>query len=445
MCCFIALCYILLASQKASLDKAHKMAEIAAKIKNWAGNYAYSTGNLHHPETVEQIQALVKRNKKLKVLGTRHSFNSIADSTENLILLDRLERVIDLEPEQKRVSISGNVTYGELSPVLHREGFALHNLASLAHISVAGACATATHGSGVRNQGLGVAVSRLEIVTANGNLVTLSREKDGERFDGAVVSLGALGVVVNLTLDLLPNFEARQHVYEALPYSQLEAHFSEIVSAAYSVSLFTTWQSSDINQVWLKQRGDEAPRTDFFGATPASRKMHPIAEIPAENCTEQLGVAGPWHERLPHFRIDALPSAGDELQSEYFVPRERAVEALHALSGLREEFAPYLLVSEIRTIAADNFWMSPCYHQDSVGFHFTWKQDVPAVMKLLPLIEARLAPFTVRPHWGKLFTMDSHRLRLLYEKFPDFQELVREYDPDGKFRNAFLDAVLTET
>lgn len=419
------------------------MVELAPRLKNWAGNYEYSTGNLHHPETVEQIQVLNKNLEKLKVLGTRHTFNAIADSTENLISLDQLERVIDVDPHQKRVSISGNITYGELSPVLHRAGFALHNLASLAHISVAGACATATHGSGVRNQTLAAAVSRLEIVTANGDLLTLSREEESERFDGAVVNLGALGVVANLTLDLLPNFEVSQHVYERLPYSQLEAHFDDIISAAYSVSLFTTWQDNYIDQVWLKRRSDEILRIDFFGATPAMWKMHPIAKVPAENCTEQLGVAGPWHERLPHFRIDALPSAGNELQSEYFLPRASAVEALHALSSLREEFAPHLLVSEIRTIAADNFWMSPCYHQDSVGFHFTWKQDVPAVMKVLPLIEARLAPFNARPHWGKLFRIEPEPLHSLYEKLPDFQRLAQEYDPDGKFRNAFLERVLS--
>lgn len=419
------------------------MTEIAARLKNWAGNYEYSTVNVHHPETIEQVQALVKRYSKLKVLGTRHCFNTIADSTENLLLLDRMERIIDVDRARRSVSISGNVTYGELAPVLHHEDFALHNLASLGHISVVGACATATHGSGVRNQTLAAAVSSFELVTANGELVSFSREQDGERFNGAVVNLGGLGVIISLTLDLLPNFEVSQHVYEKLPFSALEAHFDEITSAAYSVSLFTTWQHDYIDQVWLKRRVDEStPPADFFGAAPATHKMHMIAEMPAENCTEQLGVPGPWHERLPHFRIDALPSAGNELQSEYFVPRAQAVDALRALRRLPEVFAPYLLASEIRTIAADNFWMSPCYHQDSVGFHFTWKQDSPAVMNILPLIEAQLAPFSVRPHWGKLFTLAPQQVQASYEKLPQFRQILGEYDPEGKFRNEFLDTIL---
>ena len=422
------------------------MSEMAARLRNWSGNYEYSTLNVHYPETIEQIQAVVRSCKKLRVLGTRHCFNGLADSDENLISLDRLEKIIQVDRENNRVTISGNVTYGELSPVLYREGYALHNLASLAHISVVGACATATHGSGVRNQTLAAAVSRLEIVTANGERVTLSREDDGERFEGAVVSLGGLGVVVSLTLDLLQNYEISQHVYEKLPIHELEAHFDEIVSSAYSVSLFTTWKHDYMDQVWLKRHTAEpisaTQTTGLFGSLPARQPIHPIAEISAENCTEQLGVSGAWHERLPHFRIDALPSAGNELQTEYFVPRNRAVEAFRAIRGLRDEIVPYLLVSEIRTIAADNFWMSPYYHRDSVGFHFTWKQDVPAVMKILPLIEARLALFDARPHWGKLFTISPQQIRSAYEKLPQFQQLLREYDPEGKFSNAYLDTIL---
>lgn len=416
------------------------------KLRNWVGNYEYSTDNVHHPETVEQLQSLVKSLTKLRVLGTRHCFNSIADSSENLVVLDRLEKVIEIDRPNNRVRVSGNITYGELCPVLHREGYALHNLASLAHISVVGACATATHGSGVGNQSLASAVSGLELVMANGNLATLTRENDGERFEGAVVGLGGLGVVVALTLDLLPDFDVRQNVYERLPISEVEANFDEIVSSAYSVSLFTTWQEEFVDQVWLKRRGDEvmpaAQVENFFGAVPATRQKHPIGEMSAENCTVQFGVPGAWHERLPHFRIDALPSAGNELQTEYFVPREQAVAVFHAISKLSGEIAPHLLVSEIRTVAADNLWMSPAYQRDNVGFHFTWKQHTPEVMRLLGLLEVELAPFDLRPHWGKLFMISPEQIRRTYEKLPQFEALLRAFDPERKFRNAYLDAIL---
>jgi xylitol oxidase len=418
---------------------------MTTKLKNWAGNYTYSSANVDYPETMEQLQALVKQYAKLRVLGTRHSFNSIADSTEHLVSLERFAPEVSINREKNTVTISANVTYGQLSPILHREGFALHNLASLPHISVVGACATATHGSGVRNANLASAVSGLELVTADGNLVSLSRERDGELFNGAVVGLGGLGVIVKLTLDLLPTFEMSQDVYERLPMSQMEQHFDAIMLSAYSISLFTDWQGDSVNQVWLKKRFEGKESTaqpDFFGAKPASRGMHPIGELSAEQCTEQLGVRGPWHERLPHFRIDATPSAGDELQSEYFVARADAVEAILAVRDLRDVIGPHLLISEIRTIAADDLWMSPCYHQDSVAIHFTWKLDWPAVSKVLPVIEAQLAPFNAKPHWGKLFTMLPRHVQSRYEKLPDFKQLLQHYDPQGKFRNAFLDITL---
>ena len=411
-------------------------------IKNWAGNYAYSSVKVDYPQTVEQIQTLVRQYPKLRVLGTRHSFNGIADSTENLISLETYPSAINVNHEQSTVSISANITYGQLCPLLHREGFALHNLASLAHISVVGACATASHGSGDRNPNVAAAVSGLELVTADGELVSLSREHDADMFEGAVVGLGALGVVVKLTLDLMPDFDMSQQVYERLPFSNVEQHFADIMSSGYSVSLFTDWQGDTANQVWLKQRYDDsvsAAPPEFFGAKPATRLMHPIAELSADSCTEQLGSRGCWRERLPHFRIDATPSAGNELQSEYFVARSHALAAVRAVRSLRDEIAPHLLISEIRTIAADNFWMSPCYHQDSVAIHFTWKPDGPSVREVLPLIEAKLAPFQAKPHWGKLFTVPPARLQSVYEKLNDFQRLLEYYDPQGKFRNPFLD------
>lgn len=418
---------------------------MTTKIRNWAGNYEYSATNVQYPQTIEEIQTLVKKQHKLRVLGTRHSFNGIADSPDTIISLERFASIVRLNRERHQVSISANVRYGDLSQQLHAAQYALHNLGSLPHISVAGACATGTHGSGDHNQNLATAISGLEIVTADGDLVSFSREADHEQFDGMVIAMGGIGVVVNLTLDLLPTFEISQHVYEKLLVSQLEEHFNEIMASAYSVSLFTDWQGEFIDQVWLKQSLKEErliEADNFFGAIPATKQRHPIAEFPADSCTQQLGVVGPWHQRLPHFRFEATPSAGNELQSEYFVPRAHAVDALRAVRSLHREFAPYLFISEIRSVSADNLWMSPCYRQDSIAFHFTWKLDWGAVSKILPLLEAQLAPFNARPHWGKLFTMPPQQLQAFYEKLPHFQQLLRQYDPQGKFRNAFLETTL---
>lgn len=414
-----------------------------SKLKNWAGNYTYSTNKVHAPNSVEDVQKLVKGLPKFKVLGTRHCFNNIADSTENFVSLKHLDQVIALNKEARTITVGAGISYGKLCPYLYEQGFALHNLASLPHISIAGACATATHGSGSRNGNLATVVRALEMVTSSGEVVSLSKEKDGEKFLGAVVGLGALGVVTSLTLDLQPGFDMQQDLFERLPFDQLKDHLEEIFSSGYSVSLFTDWKNRQFNQVWLKRRiepGTESVlRSDFFGATPATRPLHPIAELSAENCTQQMGVPGPWHERLPHFRMNFTPSSGEELQSEYFVPCDKGYEAIMAVDRLRDQISPHLLISEIRTIDADQLWMSPCYQQPSMAIHFTWKQDWPAVSKVLPMIEAQLAPFNVKPHWGKLFTITPATLQQRYEKLSAFRQLIKEYDPQGKLRNAFLD------
>jgi alditol oxidase len=417
--------------------------KVPEKLKNWAGNIEYSTENLYAAKSVEEVKSYVAKTSKLKVLGTRHCFNTIADSQDAFLSLKPMEEVAALDVAARTVSVDAGVTYGRLAPYLHEKGFALHNLASLPHISVAGACSTGTHGSGEKNGNLSTAASRLEIVTASGDVVVLTRKKDGDKFNGAVVGLGALGAITKVTLDIRPTFMVRQWVYENMPLEAATAHFAEIEASGYSVSLFTDWRNKNVNEVWIKERvgggKDFAAKPEFFGAKLAKKNLHPIAELGAENCTEQMGVPGPWYERLPHFKMGFTPSAGKELQSEFFVPRKHAVEAILAVEKLHEKISPHLLITEIRAIAADDLWMSPCYQQESVAIHFTWQQDWPAVKAVLPEIEKALAPFGVRPHWGKLFTLESSVLRSRYEKLPEFVELAKKYDPQGKFRNEFLD------
>jgi len=410
-------------------------------LKNWAGNLEYSTGNVHYPKSIEDVQEVVKKCKSLKALGSRHSFNKIADSTENQVSLRELNKVISLDAASKTVTIEAGMRYGELAPYLHEKGYALHNLASLPHITVAGAVATATHGSGVTSGNLSTGISAIEFVNAAGDLVTLSKQNDGEQFNGAVVALGALGVVTKLTLDLQPTFNMKQVVYRNLTMKELENNFKAIMSVGYSVSLFTDWKNKNVSEVWVKSRisdNDVEPPPELFGAKLATQNLHPIETESAENCTEQMGVAGPWFERMPHFKMGFKPSAGKELQSEYFVPIEHAYSAMMAMEKLQEKITPHLFISEIRSIAADDFWMSPCYKKTCVALHTTWKQETDTVMNLLPLIEEQLAPFNAKPHWAKLFTISPAVLQNRYEKLNDFKDLINQYDPNGKFRNEFL-------
>ncbi|WP_309106353.1 FAD-binding protein [Arthrobacter sp.] len=411
---------------------------------NWAGNYRYGAPVIHRPGSVQEAQELVAGAPNIRALGSRHSFNSIADSAGALLSLEALDPAITIDPAARTVTVSGGTRYGTLAEELERNGFALPNLASLPHISIAGAISTATHGSGDRNGNLATSVAELELIGADGNLRRLRRGDPD--FDGSVVALGALGIVTQVTLDIEPTFSVRQDVFEALSWEQVLADIDAVTGSAYSVSLFTDWQGETVAQSWLKSRGydggvpNAAYSAGFYGGSPALRAMHPLPGFSGEDCTQQLGVPGPWSERLAHFRMAFTPSSGAELQSEYFVARENATEAIAAIRGLSEHITPLLQVSEIRTIAADQLWLSPAYGQATVGLHFTWKPEQAAVEKVLPLMEERLAPLGARPHWGKLFQADAAALAPLYPRFADFISLAERVDPEHKFRNSFLES-----
>lgn len=411
-------------------------------LVNWAGNLTYGTSNVYYPKTVEEVQAVVKQCSKLTALGSKHSFNTIANNTDNLISLRDMNKILSLNKAENTITIEAGLRYGDFAPFLDEQGYALGNLASLPHITVSGACATGTHGSGITKGNLSTAVTAIEFVNAAGDVINLSRQKDGDLFNGAVVHLGAMGIVTKLTLDLVPTFKMQQLVYLNMPIDALKDNFADIQSKGYSISLFTDWQNKNINEVWIKSSVSEndatVPAPELYGALPATKNMHPIASESAENVTDQVGVPGAWYERMPHFKMGFKPSAGKELQAEYFVPAEHAYDAIMAIETLHEKITPHLFISEIRTIKADELWMSPCYKQTSVAIHFTWKQETEAVMNLLPQIEAQLAPFNVKPHWGKLFTMQPKVLQSRYEKLADFKKLVAIHDPNGKFRNEFL-------
>ena len=405
--------------------------------RNWAGNHTYRAAALHRPATLDQVRELVAGAGRLRVLGSRHSFNDIADSAE-LLSLDGLPADVVVDHAAGTVSLAGGLRYGELAEALKAEGLALANLASLPHISVAGAVATATHGSGDANGNLATAVTGLELVTASGETLAVSRGDPD--FDGMVVGLGALGAVTRVTLDVEPAYQVRQRAFQGLDCERLFERIDEITSAGNSVRLFTRW-NGPVEQVWVKSRVGSAPeevRGDLFGAVAATEDRHPILGIDPVNCTRQLGVPGLWSDRLPHFRMGFTPSSGEELQSEYHLPRRHAVAALRSLLALAGVLQPVLQVSELRTVAADRLWMSPQHGRDTLSVHFTWVPDWTAVRPVLAEVETALAPFGARPHWGKLFLAEAAAIAPLYERAGDFAGLAGRLDPGGVFANDWL-------
>ena len=399
---------------------------------------------MHRPTTRDELCEIVAGCPRLRVTGSRHSFNGIADSAE-LISLEALPQTVTVDPESMTVTISAGLTYAQLGESLRAEGLALHNLASLPHINVAGAISTGTHGSGDRSGNLATAVAALEIVTSTGETVMAARGQPD--FDGMVVGLGSLGVITSLTLDVEPAYEVQQSVFLGLDWEALYGNFDEVTSAGDSVSLFTSW-GSEIDQVWIKRRTEREPSEDpgnLFGAAPAAAQLHPIPGCDPVNCTTQLGIPGDWSDRLPHFRAGFIPSSGNEIQSEYIVPRRHAIDAIQATRALADYIRPVLQVSEIRTLAADSLWMSPEYQRDSVAIHFTWQPAPDAVGAALARVEVALAPFEARPHWGKLFLAEAPQVAPLYPRLADFARLVASLDPPGAFRNEWLETHLLGT
>jgi xylitol oxidase len=423
---------------------------------NWAGNITFGASSFHRPAALSELRGVVGRARQVRVLGTGHSFNDMADSPGVQVSLADLPPEVEFDSAAALVRVSAGLSYATLAARLDRQGFALRNMASLPHISVAGACATGTHGSGIANQNLSAAVTGLELVTADGDVVELDRAS-APGFPGAIVHLGALGVVTRLVLEVVPSFEVSQRVYEDLPLEVLDDHFDALMASGYSVSMFTDWRAPRLTQLWIKSLVEVTPGViatpsvtpvpaitgePWFTATPAREARNPVPGVAADSCTGQLGVPGPWFERLPHFRPDFTPSAGDELQSEYLLPAGAAVPALHALRQISEHLAAAVRICEVRRIAADDQWLSMAYGQDSVAFHFTWIPDTTAVLPVVTAIERQLEPFGPRPHWGKIFTTPLGELHDRYDRLPDFLDLANHYDPAGKFRNAYTARIL---
>ena len=407
-------------------------------MRTWSGTYEFH-GSLVAARTIDEVRRVVAASASVRPIGTRHSFTDLADNEATLVSVVDIPADITLDADV--VTLGGGTRYGDLATWLEDRGLALHNMGSLPHISVAGAISTGTHGSGLRNGSLSTAVRSLTFVGPDGDLRTEAAGSDD--FPGSVVALGRLGPIVRIGLAVEPSYQVRQDVYLGVPWADLLADPLAVLGAGYSVSVFTDWTGDTVQQVWVKNRldGDAVDEpVERFGVRPADRQVR-IVDTAEDNTTLQ-GAAGPWAWRLPHFRLDATPSDGREIQTEYFVPIGAAGDALRAVRELGPRIGERLLVTELRTIAADDLWLSPAYGRDSLAIHFTWTDDVAAVDALVPLIRDALAPFAARPHWGKVHAMTAETIAPLYPRLDDALALFHRIDPDATFANAHTRRVL---
>lgn len=413
------------------------MSDIAREL-NWAGTYNYGAQTIARVRSMDEARDLVSSGRRIRPLGTRHSFNDIADGPDVLVDLTGLPTSVEVAADRRSATVSGGTRYGDVAVELERHGLALHNMGSLPHISIAGASATATHGSGIGLGALSSAVSALEILMADGETHTVSRGDPD--FDGSVVSLGVLGLVTRLTLDVQPSYRMRQDAFSDLPWQTFLERLPEVFGAAYSVCLFTEWDGR-VREILMKSRvpdhaDDVAVPEDLWGA----RRMPP--RPPSDRLTPVDGTVGAWCERLPHFLIQGTPSVGSEIQSEHFVPFSRGADALDAVAALGDRIRPHLHTAELRCMAGDPQWLSPTQGEDTLCIAFTWRKHPDEVAELLPDIEHVLAPFEQRPHWGKMSSLDHDAIAGLYPQLGDFRDLVHRRDPNGIFRGAFYDRII---
>jgi xylitol oxidase len=408
-------------------------------MKNWSGTVTFADSQTFAPSTVTDFSRVIAENPKVRARGSAHCFNAIADTDAISVTFENLPHDLIINKDKQTVTVSAGIKYGELAVALEERGWALHNMASLPHISVAGAIATATHGSGVKNGNLATVVRSLEIVLPDGSLKKVSKGDEG--FEGYVVGLGLTGIAVRIELAIEPTFSISQTVYRGMSRETYAANLDEIMSLAYSVSYFTTWAAAGGGEVWAKFRSGSVAPDGLFEAYPATSNRHPLPGLNPEPCTEQMALSGPWHLRLPHFKMEFTPSAGDEIQSEFFVDRKDAPAAIAALEKIAPQINEILWVTEIRAIAADELWMSPHFQRDSIGIHFTWKK-VDAVYEFVKVVEAVLAPFKYRPHMGKVYSATPEYIRSVTPMMEKFGKLVKEIDPMTKFGNAMTDNLL---
>lgn len=409
-----------------------------ALLMNWSENFTFEATGVERPKTIAQLQDVVAAAPRAKAVGTRHCFTRIADSPGGVLVdTSGLDVGVTVDHDTMTATVPAGWSYSKIVAELEAQGVALPNLASLPHVSIAGATATGTHGSGDTNQVMAACMSGIELVDGEGELRTI--DSGHPDLKALSVGLGAFGIFTTLTVDVEPSYLVQGAYFRETSWQNLLDNLDDVMASAYSVNLHAAYSDTNVRGIWSKYRLEGSEPLDLpdelFGMTRVEGQL-----TPGKNTI--INEPGPWSERLAHFTPESAPSAeGDELQTEYFVDRKHGAAAINALRKMGADLDPHLHGTEIRTVASDDLWLSPCYRRETLSLGMTWRKHEPEVRALLPRMEEALAPFEARPHWAKLFAYDRSALLDQFEHLDATLTLAESYDPNGTFNNPYLERI----
>ena len=423
---------------------------------NWAGIQTCSPAAVEHPANDAELARLVKTASSaghpVKVVGAGHSFTDIACTNGYQVHLDRYNRVILADRETQRVRVQAGITLQKLNLELDQHGLALPNLGDIAYQSVAGAISTATHGTGIRLGGLATQVAGLELITADGSVISCSADEEPEVFNAARVGLGALGILSTVTLQAVPAFNLRV-VNQPMPLDALLENIDEHVESNDHFEFFwvphTRWALTKRNNRtdqplaprprWQELRDDYLMENVAFGAVCRMGRRFPSL-IP------RLATALPGSGRVEYvdksYKVFASPRWVHFSEMEYSIPREAAVDVIRRIRSFVETSGLHISFPvEVRFTAPDDIYLSTangserCYIAVHVYQGMPYEQYFRGVERIMDSVGGR-------PHWGKLHFQTAETLAPRYPDWDKFQAVRRRLDPEGRFANAYTDRVL---
>jgi L-gulonolactone oxidase len=428
--------------------------------RNWGRNQSCSPAAIEEPESELEVVEAVGRaraaGQAVKVVGAGHSFSDIACTDGRLLRLDRLDRIVSMDRETGSVTVEGGIPLWKLNEELAQRGLALSNLGDIDRQSISGAVSTATHGGGARFGGLATFVTGLELVTAAGEVVQCSAEVEPELFACARVSLGALGVITKVTLQCEPAF--RLHAVERpCTVEELVRDLDEIADANEHIDCYW-FPHTDVATVkvanrtdapvrawrgWKRYRNEVLLPNHVYAARCAVGRMRP-GRIPANMQRVAAGIGRSQQTDVSH-RILCSRRLVRFVEMEYAVPRSELTQLLLQVrdlietEGLRVDFPV-----EVRVAAADDIPLSTA-HGRATGYlavHLSAGTPRPRIERYFRGVEGLMLDAGGRPHWGKLHFQDAAGLSPRYPDWDRFRRVRTRVDPDGRFRNRYLDRVL---